>query len=181
MADGRLDPDPAGEPGTSATSGTSAGPTDAASDPDLGGGIEGPRGHEADGRVDDRTVPLRMFLVMGGGLAVIAAIYASTAYERAGTTMTTLAAALALWCGAYLWLQQRPRHVAETVAAAEDDEAAGAEEEYLPHASVWPFAIGLGVATLANGLVLGIWVAVPGLGILALGIGGWILQTRRRD
>ena len=67
------------------------------------------------------------------------------------------------------------------MAAAEDDEATGAQEEYLPHASVWPFAIGLGVATIANGLVLGIWVVIPGLGILALGIGGWVLQTRRRD
>jgi hypothetical protein len=141
---------------------------------------EGPGGHEA-GRTDDRAVPNRLFLVIGGLLAVYAVIYGSTAYEEAGTTMLAISAVLALWFGTYLWLQQRPGTVAEAVADAEADEAAGAEAEYLPHASIWPFAIGLGVATVANGLVLGIWVLIPGLGIMALGIGGWIAQTRRRD
>jgi hypothetical protein len=142
--------------------------------------VEGPAGHEA-GRTDDRAVPNRLFLWIGGLLAVYAVIYGSTAYEEAGTTMLALSAVLALWFGTYLWLQQRPGNVAEAVADTEADEAAGAEAEYLPHASIWPFAIGLGVATVANGLVLGIWVLVPGLGIMALGIGGWIAQTRRRD
>ena len=36
-------------------------------------------------------------------------------------------------------------------------------------------------ATLANGLVLGLWVIVPGAALLLLGIGGFIRQTRRRD
>jgi hypothetical protein len=52
---------------------------------------------------------------------------------------------------------------------------------YLPHASAWPLAIGLGGATVANGLVLGLWVIVPGVALLLLGIGGFIRQTRRRD
>ena len=52
---------------------------------------------------------------------------------------------------------------------------------YLPHASVWPLVIGLGAASIANGLVLGIWVIVPGAAALALGIGGFVRQSRRRD
>jgi hypothetical protein len=54
-------------------------------------------------------------------------------------------------------------------------------EHYLPHASAWPLAIGLGAATVANGLVLGLWVIVPGAVLMALGIGGFVRQTRRRD
>jgi hypothetical protein len=30
-------------------------------------------------------------------------------------------------------------------------------------------------------MAIGLWVLVPGLGIMALGIGGFVRQTRRRD
>ncbi|HET6949190.1 MAG TPA: cytochrome c oxidase subunit 4 [Acidimicrobiales bacterium] len=58
---------------------------------------------------------------------------------------------------------------------------AGEVAHYLPHASAWPFAIGLGAATLANGLVLGLWVIVPGAAVMVAGIVGFVRQTRRRD
>jgi hypothetical protein len=135
---------------------------------------EGARGHEA-GRTDDAKVPWRVFLVIGAFVAVLAIVYWFTAYEDAGTTALALAAVLSLWCGAYLWLQQRPRPE-EPLGGPQEPAAA-----YLPHASVWPFAIGLGAATVLNGLVLGIWVVVPGAALMALGIGGFIRQTRRRD
>jgi uncharacterized membrane protein YfcA len=147
-------------------------------EPAEGGATEGPRGHEAGSRTDDRAVPWRVFLVVAAGLTVLAAIYGATSYEEAGTTMIAVAAVLALWSGVYLWLQQRPR---PDQRAAEVAGEQGGETAYLPHASVWPFAIGLGAATIANGLVLGTWVLVPGAAILALGVGGWVGQTRRRD
>jgi Cytochrome c oxidase subunit IV len=136
--------------------------------------VEGPAGHEA-GRTDDRTVPRRVFLGIGVLLGVYALIYASTAYEEAGTVMLALSAVLALWFGTYLWLGQRARTSPVPLEPVEE------VEEYLPHASVWPFVIGIGAATVFNGLVLGIWVIVPGLFVMAIGIGGWIGQTRRRD
>jgi Cytochrome c oxidase subunit IV len=46
---------------------------------------------------------------------------------------------------------------------------------------VWPFTIGLGAATVANGLVLGVWLIVPGAALMILGIAGFVRQTRRRD
>lgn len=134
-------------------------------------GTEGPRGHEA-GRTDDARVPLRVFLAVGAFVALLAVVYWFTSYEDAGTAMLALAAVLALWCGTYLWLQQRPRA---------HQPAGDSGPAYLPHASVWPFAIGLGAATILNGLVLGIWVIVPGAALLALGVGGFVRQTRRRD
>lgn len=134
---------------------------------------EGPRGHEVGPPTDDRAVPRRVFLAVGLFYALLAIVYGAAAYEWAGTVMLVLAAVLGVWCAAYLWLQQRPR----PAAPASPGEAA----TYLPHASGWPFVIGLGAATVLNGLVLGLWVIVPGAALMALGIGGFVLQTRRRD
>lgn len=157
-------------------------------------GTEGPRGHEARAPVDDRRVPLRVFGVIGALLLVIGAIYWFTAYEDAGTVMLLLASVLALWIAVFLWLQQRGPVGPAMDAERADGEAAAAvgratagtglakdAEHYLPHASAWPFAIGLGAATVANGLVLGLWVILPGAVLMALGIGGFVRQTRRRD
>ncbi len=157
-------------------------------------GTEGPGGHEARPPVDDRKVPWRVFLSIGVFVAVIGLIYWSTAYEESGVVMLLLAGVLSLWIGTYLWLQQRgPAGPAIEASEAADDATAAAGrglpgtgvaevgEHYLPHASAWPFAIGLGGATVANGLVLGLWVIVPGVALMALGIGGFVRQTRRRD
>jgi uncharacterized membrane protein YfcA len=126
------------------------------------------------GRTDDAAVPWRVFVAVGVFMAMLAAVYWFTSYEDAGTAMLVLASVLALWCGAYLWLQQRPR-------TGEPASPTATPSAYLPHSSVWPFAIGLGAATVLNGLVLGIWVIVPGAALMALGIGGFVRQTRRRD
>lgn len=128
--------------------------------------------------MSDLTVPLRVFLGIGAFVFAIGAVYWATAYEEGGTVMLLLAGALSLWIGGYFWLRQR------AVAAVGDGEVerpADGTDQYLPHASAWPFAIGLGAATLANGLVLGMWVIVPGAFLLVLGVGGFVRQTRRRD
>jgi hypothetical protein len=148
-------------------------------------GTEGPRGHEARPPVDDRAVPWRLFLGIGAFVLVMGAIYWGTAYEESGTVMLILAAVLSLWIGAYLWLRARSP-APQPVGAPSRGEAATARQpevtaHYLPHASVWPFTIGLGAATLANGLVLGVWLIVPGAALMVLGIAGFVRQTRRRD
>lgn len=157
-------------------------------------GTEGPRGHELRAPVDDRKVPWRIFLAISAFVFVLGIIYWSTAYEESGTVMLLLSGGLSLWIGSYLWLRQREvtgpevgkaRTAVEAEAAAGDAlPGAGRAEEgehYLPHASAWPFAIGVGGATVANGLVLGLWVIVPGVALLALGVFGFVRQTRRRD
>ena len=177
------------EPGTSPT-GTGDGRPAA--------GTEGARGHEAGAPVDDRKVPPRLFLAIGAFVALLGVIYWSTAYEESGTVMLLLTAVLGLWIATYLWLHTRSLGGPAIDAGAEPGTQLGrpgpgadepvpvgtgatAPEPYLPHASAWPFAIGLGAATLANGLVLGLWVIVPGVALLVLGIGGFVRQTRRRD
>jgi hypothetical protein len=138
-------------------------------------------------QVDDRKVPWRVFAVIGVAVAALGFIYWAAAYEESGTVMLLVAAVLGLWIATFLWLRQPDE--AEPVVEGEGETAtsgaavttAAVEEHYLPHASVWPFAIGLGGAAVGVGIVLGLWVLVPGLGILALGLGGFVRQTRRRD
>ena len=151
-------------------------------------GTEGPAGHEAGPPVVDPRVPTRMFLFIGSFLLALGVLYASTSYEESGTVMLLGGAGLGLWIAVFLWLKMREGALAEQDELAQAPDTVPAVGEvvdhpglYLPHASAWPFAIGVGAATVANGLVLGLWVTVPGLALLALGIGGFIRQTRRRD
>jgi cytochrome c oxidase subunit IV len=156
----------------------------AATDPRPPG--EGAEGHGSRTPTDDREVPWRVFGAIGVGIAVLGLVYWSTAYERAGTVMLVLAATVALWIAVFLWLRLRESTRQQGDGGAEvapggDGSGGEHDEHYLPHASAWPFAIGLGGATVANGLVLGLWVIVPGVALLALGVAGFARQTRRRD
>jgi hypothetical protein len=125
----------------------------------------------------DDAVPARVFLGIGALVAVLAAVYGATAYEEAGTALLVLAAALALWCGAYLWLRRRSGALEADAGGTDDDVA---EALFLPHASPWPFTIGFGTFLLANGLIAGGWFFLPGAAVLAAGIGGFIRESRSR-
>ena len=129
---------------------------------------------DGDGGGIDRRVPGRVFLGVGAFVGVLAALYAATAYEEAGTAMLALAAGLSLWAGSYLWLQQRP---VPTTEAEVETETVGL---YLPHASPWPLAIAVGAFLALNGLVIGGWFWFPGATVLAIGIAGFARQSRHR-
>jgi hypothetical protein len=45
---------------------------------------------------------------------------------------------------------------------------------------MWPFIVGLGAALALNGFILGWAYAVPGTAVLAIGMLGFIAQSRRR-
>lgn len=121
-------------------------------------------------RVPDRQVPARVFVVVGAVLAVLAIVYGVAASEDAGKALLAVTVAFLLWIGAYLWLRSRPA-----------DEVDVVEELYLPHASVWPFGIGVGAFMLANGLIIGGWFYLPGLAVTVGSLAGFIRQTRHRS
>lgn len=128
--------------------------------------------------VDDTVVAPRLFLAIGGFIAGMALIYWFTAYEEAGTAMLTGAALLAVWSGFYLWLRWR------TMPASADGADSGHPADTVPtvlagHPSIWPFVLGLGTTVLFDGLTLGNWILLPGGLLTALGIVGFILESRR--
>jgi len=124
----------------------------------------------------DRAVPWRVFVGVGVFIAILAIVYWFVSYEDAGTTMLVLASCLALFCGIWFFLQDRRRAGEPTV----DEERRDAASPYLPDASVWPIAVGVGTALALNGLIIGWAYAVPGVTMLALAVVGFVVQSRRR-
>jgi hypothetical protein len=120
----------------------------------------------------DLTVQWRMFLGIAAFMVVIAVVYWFASYEEAGTTMLALAAGLAGLCGGWLLLQERKAGT----APGDEPEV----EQYLPAASAWPFAVGIGAALALNGLILGWPYAVPGGLLLVIALAGFVSEGRRR-
>src|SRR5258706_128250 len=94
------------------------------------------------------AVQARVFLGVAAFMALIGVVYWFASYEPAGTTMLALAATLVGMCGVYL--QIRYEH-----AATEPHD----DEYYLPHASIWPFGVGVGALLAVNGLIVGLGYA----------------------
>src|SRR5690606_12296938 len=117
----------------------------------------------------------RVFLGIGAVVTIMAAIYLTTAYEAAGSVMLVLAATLSFVCGGYLvFYLRQPSEPA-------GDLKHGEHAQYLPHASIWPFWVGVAAFLLTNGLILGTWFLVPGAILMVAGIAGFVIQTRTRS
>ena len=119
-------------------------------------------------------VEARMYLVIAGFLAVAFAVYLLASYEEAGVVLLLVGAVMGVFIGGYLERQARVR----TDPAALEHAAAG---EYLPHASIWPFGLGVGALLMANGLALGLWAVLPGAALMAGSLWGFARQSKFRD
>ncbi len=133
--------------------------------------------HDVGGRRPGLQVSTWVFLFIGCFVGVVSLIYLPAA-EWAGQVMLGVTSLFGLWIGAFFWfrwrhVRRRSTEVAEPVPDA--------DEHYLPHASLWPFGIGVATFLLANGLVLGTWFLVPGGLVLLLALLGFARQSRRRD
>ncbi len=113
-----------------------------------------------------------VFVGVGSYLVLAAVAYGLLAQEPAGTTMLALAGGLGLLIGSYLRRPQRVGHG--------DAVDTGSGDPYLPHASIWPFAMGLASFVTANGLALGLWALLPGALLLAASVVGFCRQSRYR-
>jgi hypothetical protein len=135
---------------------------------------------------DLASTPGRRFsseVLIYGGLAVAlvlgGVVYGVWSSEAAGTVLLTLTGVFAGIVAGYLALQDR---LDRTTARAPTTDAADLEEEqFLPHASIWPFEMGVGMTLGLTGIVLGWAILVPGVVLVAHAIGGWISQSRRRS
>ena len=114
---------------------------------------------------------LAVALVMGG------VVYGFVSHEAAGTVLLVGVGLFAGIVAGYLGFQDR---LERTTARATTEDEAAEDDQYLPHSSIWPFEMGVGLATTFAGVVLGWAILVPGVLILAHSIVGWIGQSRRR-
>lgn len=117
-------------------------------------------------------------------VAVVAALIAGgvvygvwSNIEWSGTVLLLLGGGFAAISGGYLVLQARlQRHL----TASSEATAAPEEQPYLPHASIWPFALGLGATITLLGFVLGRMILVLGAAVTVHALVGWVGQSRRR-
>jgi hypothetical protein len=124
----------------------------------------------------DRDIAVQFWIYLGTAVFLLgtAVLYWFLSYEQAGTVMLALGGGLGLIISGWLWFRwRRPGHDTESPAEV--------AAEWEPHASAWPFWIGLGGATAAAGLAMTPWLLVPGALVLMVGLVGWIGQSRRRE
>jgi len=136
--------------------------------------------HDRDdmGRGDDSPgfdIQARIFAGLGVFLTGISILYGFLTYEWAGTTMLALTSLLMFTIGGYVGWKKPPPG-----ASVDEAEPASPEEPWFPAASVWPFAVGLALALVGNGLLLGTWLLLPAAALLAFALGGFVIQARRR-
>jgi hypothetical protein len=115
---------------------------------------------------------MSVFFIAGG------IIYGVWSREAAGTVLLILGGVFAGIVAGYLAFQDRLERT--TARAGTQDEPEPEDDQYLPHSSIWPFEMGVGMALSFAGIPLGWAILVPGILILAHSIVGWIGQSRRR-
>jgi hypothetical protein len=132
---------------------------------------------ELDRRTRDARVATGLFFFVGNAVGTMALIYLLTD-DDAGQMMLGVASLLGLWCAAFLWIK-RPASLG-TIDEDPGGAATADEAMYLPHASIWPFWIGLAAFLVTNGLILGTWFLVPGALLMVAGVAGFVRQSRLR-
>ena len=119
-------------------------------------------------------------LLAGIGIFVLpfAALYWVTSYEPAGSVVLGFFIVALLYLAGWLFLQSR-----RTGPRPEDRTDAGPDEGdpvvgWFPDRSIWPLVIGISSAVIGLGLVFGLWVALPGIVLLAVAVVAYARESR---
>jgi hypothetical protein len=136
------------------------------------------RGATDDADPDAWGVQARIFGGIAVFMVVIAVVYWFMSYEAAGTTFLAVAACMTGLPALYLaWPRNRSGKPLPPHGEPGHDPHDGV---WFPEASIWPLAIGGSMALFANGLLLGRWLWIPAIVLLAWSIAGMIRQGRHR-
>jgi uncharacterized membrane protein YfcA len=111
----------------------------------------------------------------GAFIVPFAVIYWFLSYEDAGTALLVAVSVALLFLGAYLWLTSRrlpPLPEDRTDGMLPEEDVVGV----FPSGSLWPLVLGAGAMFAALGLAYSGWLALPGLGLVLLAIGGLLLE-----
>ncbi|MBD0842185.1 cytochrome c oxidase subunit 4 [Streptomyces sp. TRM68416] len=123
----------------------------------------------------------RLFAGVAVFFLVTAVGYGWRSREPAGTAVLALAFLMAALVAFFLHTQYRKRGLrAQDRKDAEVVDTSGPLDFFPPH-SPWPVVTALGSVLLALGIVYGLWLALLGLGVLALGVFGLVFQYAGRD
>ena len=113
--------------------------------------------------------------------SVVGGAYWWFSRDEVGTTLLILTGALAFLVAFYtLYTAKRVYPRPEDRLDGEIDEADPEYGFFSPH-SWWPLVVGLGAAGIALGLVFAVWFVVLSVGILMLGVIGWLFEYYRGE
>lgn len=113
--------------------------------------------------------------------SVVGGAYWYFSRDEVGTTLLVLTGGLAFLVAFYtLYTAKRVYPRPEDRQDGEIDEADPEYGFFSPN-SWWPLVVGLGAAGIALGLVFAVWFVVLSLGILIIGIIGWLFEYYRGE
>ncbi|NYI03805.1 aa3-type cytochrome oxidase subunit IV [Allostreptomyces psammosilenae] len=117
-----------------------------------------------------------LFGGVAGFFAGVAAVYWLLARDPAGTAVLLVCGLMSALIAYYLFhTSRRSRRRLEDRADAEVVDGAG-RLAFFPPGSAWPVVTAAGVTLLALGLLVTVWLVLVGVGVLALGVSGFVLQ-----
>ena len=123
----------------------------------------------------------RLFALTAVFFLAVSIIYWVLSHDPIGTTALAMCAGLAFLVGFYvLYTSKRVYPRPEDRLNGEIDEADPEYGFFSPH-SWWPLVVGFSAAVICIGLVFAVWVIAAGVGILLVGLVGWLLEYYRRD
>ncbi len=124
-------------------------------------------------------VEARFLLSLGLFFGIVGLIYWLWSGEDAGGVMLGAAMLLGFLPGGYYYYwsrRMRPRPEDDPQATtASGSGVVGA----FPGSSIWPFTLGMGAFFTVLALVFGIWLLVPGLGLVTWALFGGVAESRR--
>ncbi|MFI6012573.1 cytochrome c oxidase subunit 4 [Streptomyces sp. NPDC051243] len=117
-----------------------------------------------------------LFAGVAAFFAATAGIYGWFSAEPAGTAVLIVACVMASLVSFFLAVQYRRR--GRRPQDRKDAEVAPSvgPVEFLPPDSPWPIIVATGFVIAALGVVFGLWLLLIGLGMLALGVLGMVLE-----
>jgi hypothetical protein len=121
----------------------------------------------------------RLLLFLGAFFGVMFLVYWNWGHENAGSVMMFCGMLLCFVPGSYYYFWSR-----RMKARPEDDptatQASGAGVVgAFPGTSIWPFTLGMGAFFVVLALVFGIWLLIPGLGLVVWALFGGTSEGRR--
>jgi hypothetical protein len=117
-----------------------------------------------------------LFTGVAAFFAVTASVYGWFSHEPAGTAALIVSFLMSGLVALFLWVQyQRRGQRAQDRKDAEVAETAGPLGFFSPH-SPYPALAALGTAVLALGVVFALWLLLVGVGVLGVGVAGFVFQ-----
>ncbi len=121
----------------------------------------------------------RILLLLGLFFGVMAAVYWFWSKETAGSIMIFAGMLLGFLPGGYYWWWSRRMPVRpEDRNDGSLEEGAGVIGSF-PGSSIFPFLLGMGAFSSVLAMVFGIWLLIPGLGLIMWALTGATAESRR--